>query len=60
MAKHLIDKPRSDTASRLKRFLRIERQSSQHRSTQRLFQRTADRDGAKVAAFARLERTQTS
>lgn len=61
MSKHLSDQPRTHDGARLREYTRQERESGTHPSIAALRSRPKDRDrdGRKVAEYARIERGET-
>ena len=56
MSKHVLDRPRSASASRLAKFVEIERSGKPSTSTQALQTRARSPKAPKLAIYTRIER----
>ena len=56
MSKHVLDRPRGASASRLKKFTEIERSGKPSSSTRALQMRSRSPKVAKLAIYTRIER----
>jgi hypothetical protein len=56
MSKHVLDRPRSASASRLRKFLEIERGDRPSTSSRALQTRSRPPKSPKLAIYARIER----
>jgi hypothetical protein len=56
MSKHVLDRPRSASASRLKKFVEIERSGKPSTSSRALQTRARSAKAPKLAIYTRIER----
>jgi len=56
MTKHILDRPRSSAAQRLKKFVEIERSGKPSSSSQALQTRARSPKAPKLAIYTRIER----
>jgi len=56
MTRHILDRPRSGSGSRLEQFLSVERASQPHPASRILQQRKRDEKTPRLAIYTRIER----
>lgn len=56
MTRHILDRPRGDTGSRLEQFLTLERSAHPHSASRQLQQRKREGDAPRLTIYTRIDR----